>query len=121
MGAQDRWGVFITAALPILPPGFYQLLTWPLTFGVALLLSPLALLRRRHHYLIAVCVYASAIGATWVLAWLFDPDRLNLLWGAPTYDPARLDSVVLKSGVILLTHISIVLVTVSLWFWRSEA
>ena len=33
MGSKDPWGIFMTAALPFLVPGLYQIYAWPPTFG----------------------------------------------------------------------------------------
>lgn len=121
MGATDPWGVFVTAALPILPPGLYQLLAWPLTYGVAVLMSPLALLRRRQYYLIAVLLYLAAISGFWLSGWVLAPDYLNVTFAAQSYVPGRLNSGLWKFGVYLLTDSALLAATTSWWFWREHA
>lgn len=121
MGARDPLGVFVTAALPILPPGIYQWLTWPLTYGVAIVLSPLALLQRRHYYLVTVLLYLAVISAGWLLAWTLDPDRLNVMLDPTSYIPGRLNSGVRKIGVYLLTDSGLLAAAISWWFWRKRA
>ena len=69
MGGNDPYGIFVTAALPILPPGLYQILAWPLTYGIALLLSPLALLKRRGLYLTAMLLLLAGSAGSWLLGW----------------------------------------------------
>lgn len=121
MGATDPWGVFVTAALPILPPGLYQLLAWPLTYGVAVLMSPLALLRRRQYYLIAVLLYLAAISGFWLHGWVLAPDHLNMMFDPQSYVPGRLNSGLWKFGVYLLTDSVLLAATASWWFWREHA
>ena len=121
MGARDPWGVFVTAALPILPPGLYQLLAWPLTFGIAILLSPLALFRKRQFYLIAVLPILAAMGGAWLLGWTLAPEYLNTLLDDRTYVPGKLNSGVWKFGMYLLTNVAVLSAIVSWWFWRDDA
>lgn len=119
MGAQNPWGVFVTAALPILPPGLYQVLAWPLTFGVALLLSPLALLQRRMPYAITVLTILAAMSGGWLLAWIFAPEYLNTLLDGRSYLPGRLNSNLWKFGLLLLTDAAVLGATVGWWCWRA--
>lgn len=121
MGAKNPGGVFITAALPILPPGLYQLLAWPLTYGVAVLVSPLALLRRRQYYLIAVLLYLAAISGFWLHGWVLAPDHLNMMFNPQSYmEPGRLNDGPWKFGVYLLTDTAVLVAAVSWWFWRKH-
>jgi len=119
MGAQNPWGVFVTAALPILPPGLYQMLAWPLTFGVALLLSPLALLQRQVPYAITILTILAAMSGGWLLAWTFAPEYLNTLLDGRSYVPGRLNSNLRKFGVLLITDAAVLGATVSWWCWRA--
>jgi hypothetical protein len=121
MGAQNPWGVFVTAALPILPPGLYQVLAWPLTFGIALLLSPLALLQRRMPYAIAILTILAAMSGAWMLAWTFAPEYVNTLLDGRSYVPGRLNSDLWKFGVLLLTDAAVLGATVGWWCWRARA
>ena len=121
MGAKNPMGVFVTAALPVFIPGLYQVLAWPLTYGVALALSPLALLRRRWFYLIAVLLYLAAISGFWLLGWVLAPDRLDVIFDGKSYVPGRLDSNTWKLGVYLLTDSVLLAVTTLWWFWREHA
>jgi hypothetical protein len=121
MGAQNPWGVFVTAALPILPPGLYQVLAWPLTFGIALLLSPLALLQRRMPYAIAILTILAAMSGSWMLAWIFAPEYVNTLLDGRSYVPGRLNSNLWKFGVLLLTDAAVLGATVGWWCWRARA
>lgn len=122
MGAINPWGVFITAALPILPPGLWQLLAWPLTYGVAVLVSPLALLRRRQYYLIAVLLYLATISGFWLHGWVLAPDHLNMMFDPQSYvEPGRLSSRLWQFGVYLLTDTAVLVAAVLWWFWRENA
>jgi hypothetical protein len=121
MGAKNPWGVFVTAALPILPPGFYQVLAWPLTFGIALLLSPLALLRRRMTYPMVVLPILAAIAGGWLYGWIIAPDYLNTLLDGKSYVPGRLNSDLWKFGVLLLTDAAVVSAALGWWCWRERA
>ncbi len=121
MGAKNPWGVFVTAALPILPPGFYQVLAWPLTFGIALLLSPLALLQRRMAYPMVVLPILAAIAGGWLYGWTIAPDYLNTLLDGKSYVPGRLNSNLWKFGVLLLTDAAVVSAAVGWWYWRERA
>jgi hypothetical protein len=120
MGSKDPVGIFITAALPILPPGLYQLLAWPLTYGVGLLLAPLALLKRRSYYLLAVLVYIAAIGGGWILGWILSPDRVDVLLDGISYMPGCLNSNLWKFGIYLLTDAFVLATTASWWSWRRS-
>ena len=120
MGANDPWGVFLSAALPILAPGVYQVSAWPLTFGVAILLSPLALFRRRKFYLIAILLVLAGIVGAWLLCWTLAPDYLNTLLDGKTYVPGHLNSSAWKFGMYLLTDATVLSVTVAWWFWRAQ-
>jgi hypothetical protein len=121
MGARNPWGVFVTAALPILPPGFYQVLVWPLTYGVAVVLSPVALLRRRRWYLIPVLLYLAAISASWSFNWALAPDYLNMMFEGTSYVPGRLNQQLWKIGIYLLTDSVVLASTILWWFWRELA
>ena len=121
MGARNPWGVFITAALPFLVPGFSQVFAWPLTFGIAILLSPLALFRKRMVYLIAILLILAPICGAWLLGWMLAPDYLDTLFGGRSYVPGRLDSGTWKFGVYLLTDAAVLQATVGWWFWRERA
>lgn len=120
MGGKDPFGVFVTAALPILPPGLYQVVAWPLTYGVALLLSPLALLRRRGIYLTAVLAFLLVIAGSWLIGWTLAPDQVNMLLEGRSYMPGRLNSGLWKLGVYLLTDAAVLAATVSWWLWRED-
>jgi len=120
MGAKSLWGVFVTAALPILPPGLYQLLAWPLTYGVAVLMSPLALHQRRQYYLTVVLLYLVAISGSWLFGWSLAPDRLNVMFDTKSYVVGRLNSGLWKFGVYLLTNVAVLAATASWWFWREN-
>lgn len=121
MGGKDAYGVFVTAALPILPPGLYQIMAWPLTYGVALLLSPLALLQRRGLYLTAVLLFLAGIVGSWLLGWTLVPDRVNILLDGKSYVSGRLNSGLWKFGVYLLTDAAVLGTTVCWWLWRENA
>lgn len=118
MGSKDPLGTFITAALPILPPGLYQILAWPLTYGVALLFVPLAAVGKGQWYVFAMLVYLAALAAAWSFNWVTAPDYLNLLIDGASYVPGRLNSNLRKFGVYLLTDSAFVAVTVVWWRWR---
>lgn len=121
MGAQSFWGVFMTAVLPVFPPGFYQVVAWPATFGVAFLLSPILFFGRPRHYMIAAMSYLAAISIGWVLAWKFNPDILNGMFDTQTFVPGRLNSNVWKFGVILLTDAALLALALLKWYWRESA
>ena len=121
MGARNPWGVFMTAALPLFVPGFSQVFAWPLTFGIAILLSPLALFGRRKLYLIAILLILAPMCGAWLLGWMLAPDYLDTLIGGRSYVPGQLDSGTWKFGVYLLTHAAILYATVSWLFWRELA
>ena len=121
MGAKDPRGVFITAALPFLIPGFLQVFAWPLTFGIALLLSPLALLRKRLVYFIAILLIIAPMCGAWLMGWILDPDYLDTLFGGRSYVPGRLDSGTWKFGVYLLTDAAVLFAVVGWWFLRDRA
>ena len=121
MGSSDPLGVFITAALPILPPGAYQFLAWPLAYGLALLLSPLALRPRRRDYLDATLACLGLACAGWTIAWALAPDWLNARFGHPSVIPGSLNSPLRKFGVILLTDAAFLAATVSWWYWRESS
>lgn len=121
MGARNPWGVFMTAALPFLVPGFSQVFAWPLTFGIAILLSPLALFRKRMLYLIAILLILAPMCGAWLLGWMLAPDYLDTLFGGRSYVPGQLDSGTWKFGVYLLTDAAVLYATVGWWFWRERA
>lgn len=85
MGNKDPLGIFVTAALPILPPGLMQWFTWPMTFGVALLLSPLALMQRRQWYVLFLLVYLTALAGGWLLCATLTPEYLNSIVDGKSY------------------------------------
>jgi len=120
MGSKDPLGIFVTAALPILPPGLYQLLAWPLTYGVAVLLAPLALLQRRRYYLIGILIYIATVGGGWMLGWILFPDRIDVILDGKSYIPGRLNSNLWKFGIYLLTDAVLITVAVSWWSWRGS-
>lgn len=119
MGADNPWGVFITAALPLLPPGLYQVFIWPLTYGVAIVLTPLALLQRRLFYLIPVLFYLIAISTFWTFNWLFAPEYLNAMFDGATYQPGYLNRGLRKIGVLLLTDSTLLVASILWWFWQE--
>jgi len=121
MGAESAWGVFLTAALPFLVPGIYQVSAWPLTFGVAIVLSPLALLRRRTSCLIATLLVLTGMVSVWLLGWILAPDYLNTLFDGKTYVRGHLNSGVWKFGMYLLTDATVLSAAVSWWFCRASA
>jgi hypothetical protein len=118
MGNKDAAGIFVTAALPILPPGLYQILSWPLTYGVAILISPLLFINRRY-YLITVLLYLAVISFIWLLGWKFYPDTLNTVFDRQTVVPGHLNRGVWKFGVYLLTDAGILAAAVCRWFRRA--
>lgn len=120
MGADDPWGIFLSAALPILVPGYYQIFIWPITYGVAVLLSPLVLVRQKMYFLIPVSIYLIFISTFWVFNWLFSYDNLNLLLDGQTYQPGNLNHGVKKIGIMLLTNSALLLLTL-VWWWRNES
>ena len=121
MGGNDPYGIFVTAALPIMPPGLYQIMAWPLTYGIALLLSPLALLKRRDLYLTAMLLLLAGIVGSWLLGWTLAPDGVNILLDGKSYVPGRLNSNLWKFGVYLLTDAAVLGATVCWWLWRENA
>lgn len=118
MGSNDPWGIFVTAALPILPPGLYQILAWPLTYGVALLLVPLAAAGRGQWYAGALLLYLAALAITWAFNWAMAPDNLNALIDGTSYVPGRLNSTLRKLGIYLLTDSALAAATIAWWRWR---
>ena len=120
MGGKDPCGIFITAALPILPPGLYQIMAWPLTYGFALLMSPLALLKRRGLYPAAMLLFLAGIAGSWLLGWTLAPDYVNISLDGKSYVPGRLNSNLWKFGMYLLTDAAVLCATVCWWFWREK-
>lgn len=120
MGSKSPAGVFVTAALPILPPGLYHLVAWPLTFGVALLMSLLVLLHRPRAYLVAVLAYLIALSLGWLLGWTLDPELLNRVLDGQTYVAGRLNRGVWKLGVYLLVDAALLAGALAWWF-RTRA
>jgi hypothetical protein len=120
MGDKNLYGIFITAALPILPPGLYQILAWPLTYGIAFLLSPLALLKQRGLYPTAMLLLLTGIARCWLIGWTLAPDRVNMLLDGKSYVPGRLNSNLWKFGVYLLTDAVVLDATICWWFWRTS-
>ncbi len=119
MGNKDPVGIFFTAALPVLPPGILQVLTWPATYGLALLASPLALLRRRRVYAIAVLAWLALLCGLWLYGWRADPDGLNWIVDGGSFRRGRLNSSTWKVGVILLAHSALLALTILLWLLRE--
>jgi hypothetical protein len=119
MGNKDAAGIFVTAALPVMPPGLYHLLSWPLTYGVVLLLSPVLFINRRY-YLTAALLYLAVISLTWLLGWKFYPDTLNRVFDRQTVVPGHLNRGVWKFGVYLLTDAGVLAAAVWWWFWRAR-
>lgn len=120
MGGNDPWGIFVTAALPMLPPGLYQAWAWPLTYGVAILLSPLVLFQQRLYYLIAVRLYLAALSRIWLIGLSLNPDLLNVTFNDTSYARGQLNSGLRKFGVYLLTDATLLAAAASWWFWRIE-
>lgn len=118
MGSKDPLGIFVSAALPVLVPGIYQIVAWPLTFGVALLLVPLAALRQGRWYLLVLLLYLAAIVAAWLFNWATAPDYLNALIDGRSYVPGRLNSNLWKLGVFLLTDSAMAAAAVTWWYLR---
>ena len=119
MGAQDPWGVFVTAALPILPPGLWQVLAWPMTFGVAVLLSPVARWRPGYYIGIVLTYLALVAGAWLVLAWL-DPDVVDQWVSGSSYDPGQLDKRSFQFGVYLLADAGVLGAGLTWWYRRRR-
>ena len=119
MGNNDPVGVFVSAALPILPPGLIQWYTWPMTFGVALLLSPLALMQRRKWYMLILLLYLAALTAGWSFGWAFAPDYLNAMIDGKSYVVDALNRSTWRFGVFLLTDSALLAATVVLWILRK--
>lgn len=120
MGSKDLWGVFLTAALPILPPGLYQILAWPLTYGVALLLVPVAGIGRGRWYVLPLLLYLAVITAAWSFTWATAPDYLNVLIDGKSYLPGRLNSNVWKFGIYFLTDGLLAAAAIVWWYLRRR-
>lgn len=121
MGARNAWGVFMTAVLPVFPPGIYQIVAWPATFGVAFMLSPILFFGRPRHYMIAAMSYLAAVALGWLLAWKFAPDILNGTFDTQTFVRGRLNSNVWKFGVILLTYAGLLAAALLKWYRLESA
>lgn len=119
MGSKDPWGIFITAALPFLVPGIYQVYVWPLTFGVAILLSPIIAVGKSRWYVGALLTYLAALATVWSFAWATTPDYLNLLIEGRSYNPGHLVSTVRKIGIYLLADSASAAVAIAWWRWRQ--
>lgn len=115
MGNNDPVAEFFSAVLPVTSPGFFQFWLWPLTYGVALLLSPLTFLRQQRYYAIALLLYLTVLSGGWLFGWAFAPDLLN---GPHAYAHGRLDQQTWKFGLMLLTDAALLAVTVGWWYWR---
>jgi len=120
MGSKDPVGIFVMAALPLLPPGMYQWVAWPLTYGVAMLLSPLALLRMRNVYAMVMLTYLAVVAGGWLLGWLLNPVLLNEFFGYQTFQAGQLSNRLWEFGILLLTDAAVLAVTVSWWRWRGD-
>jgi len=118
MGSNDPIATFVTAALPILPPGLYQVLAWPATFGVAFLLAPLAAVSRGQWYTGTLLLYLAALVVACAVAWGISPDHLNALIDGTSYVPGRLNSTPRKLGVFVLADSVAAAAAVAWWQWR---
>jgi hypothetical protein len=118
MGSKDPWGIFMTAALPFLVPGIYQIYVWPPTLGVAILLSPLVAVGKGKWYVGALLAYLAALATAWSFAWATKPDYLNLLSEGRSYNPGQLVSTVWKIGIYLLADCASAAAAIAWWRWR---
>lgn len=121
MGNRDPVGIFVTAALPVTVPGVYQFFAWPATFGVALVLSPLAAFGKDRLYRIAVLTYLGAVALAWIACWRWMPEFLNGVFDFATFRPGHLDSRVWRVGLYLLVDAAIVAIAISMWRRRVES
>ena len=118
MGSKDAWGIFLTAALPFLVPGIYQVYAWPPTFGVAILFSPLAAVGKGNGYVGVLLTYLIVLAAAWSFAWATAPDELNRLIEGRSYAPGQLVSTVWKIGIYLLADCASAAAAIAWWRWR---
>ncbi|NJD86496.1 MAG: hypothetical protein FIB05_00600 [Betaproteobacteria bacterium] len=121
MGARDPLGIFISAAVPVTVPGIYQIVAWPATFGLALVLSPLVAFRLDRPYRIALLTYLGVIAIAWLACWRWAPEILNDLVDNATFQPGRLNKNVWKFGLYLLVDAAVLAIAVLAWRRRVES
>ena len=121
MGNPSRVAIFVSGAVPIIPPGINHVFAWPATFGVALVLSPLAAFGKDRLYRIAVFTYLGAIVLAWLAGWRWAPELLNGLVDLSTFQPGRLNKGVWQLGLFLMVDAALVAIAVLAWRRRVES